>query len=223
MIDNQEEISLAEFKAWLAGLIRGKRGALPDLDDWKAIKETLDKIVPDVEPIVGGPTMPVPIIIREIVKEPYQPEQVPYINPYQPIWITEPNTSWPKIGDMCGEVNIPGAGDDRTGGAGYFPQGQAVCGSFPQEQAMCGGASVAAAGTIGDVGTGVSGCSTIKIDNSAMSPTFVKESGDTFTTSHGFVTISPEQMQFSFTTDDSDGQLNDAMSMMFTEQTKELT
>ncbi len=211
MIENQEEISLAEFKAWLAGLIRGKRGALPDLDDWKAIKETLDKVVPDVDPIVGGPAMPAPIIIREIVKEPYQPEQVPYINPYQPIWVTEPNVWGPKIGEVwCGDNT-----DVQHGaGAGYFPQGQAVC----------GGTSGAAAGSIGDVSVGVSGCSTITIDNSAMSPTFIKERGDTFTPSHGFVTINPDQMQFSFTaSDNSVEQLDDAMSMMFTEQAKELT
>jgi hypothetical protein len=211
MIDNQKEISLAEFKAWLAGLIRGKRGALPDLDDWKAIKETLDKIVPDT---VDAPWTP-PTVVREIIREAAPlPEPVPYINPYPTIWITEPNTYWPKNGDIwCG------AGDDLNSYGG-----DAGAGSFPQGQGMCGGSSAAGAGnTIGSTSV-ASGGSTITIDNSAMSPTTIKESGDTFTTSNGFVTFNPEQMQFSYNaSEDSEGQLNDAMSMMFTEQSKELT
>lgn len=47
MTENQETITLNEFKAWLVGLIRGKNGALPDLDDWNVIKNMIDKIVPE--------------------------------------------------------------------------------------------------------------------------------------------------------------------------------
>lgn len=36
--------TIDEFRAWLARLIQDKRGALPDLDDWKLIKEQLDKV-----------------------------------------------------------------------------------------------------------------------------------------------------------------------------------
>lgn len=40
----EETITIAEFKSWLAGLIQGKRGALPDMEDWKLIKQMLDKV-----------------------------------------------------------------------------------------------------------------------------------------------------------------------------------
>ena len=44
MIEDKEKITLGEFKAWLAGLILGKNGAIPDLEDWKQIKVMLDKV-----------------------------------------------------------------------------------------------------------------------------------------------------------------------------------
>ena len=229
MIENQEELSLAEFKAWLAGLIRGKRGALPDLEDWKAIKDTLDKVVPDT---VDVPTWTPPTIVKEYIREPsptHAPEQIPYV-PYQPIWITEPNTWHPEIGEVwCG------VGDNIYGGAGYYPQGQA--GYVPQGYGSCGGNVGAAGGTIGDAGVGVSGCSTIKIDNSAMSPTHVE--GDMPAFSNGSVVVAPEQMSFNLecnscgTTDlDNHGvlcsdnpepePLDNAMAMLFAKSTKEL-
>jgi len=55
--ESKEEISFNEFKAWLTGLIRGKRGQLPDLEDWKQIKVMMDKVEPEVETI----TLPAPI------------------------------------------------------------------------------------------------------------------------------------------------------------------
>lgn len=195
MIDTEEEITFAEFKAWLAGLIRGKRGALPDLEDWKAIKKLMDKVVPDVAPpIVGGPAMPAPIIIREIVKEePYRPEQFPYTP--QPIWITPyDNTGYPpNDGVWCnGQVDIP-----ASDGAGYFPQGGA--GYFPQGQAVGGGMD----------------CGATMLN--AQSPTTTVMDGKEITS--GCVTLDPAQMQFSFTTlDNSDAQLDDAIDMMFTAQ-----
>lgn len=207
MIEKQEEISLAEFKAWLAGLIRGKRGALPDLEDWKAIKDTLDKVVPDT---VDVPTWTPPTIVKEYIRDPsptHAPEQIPYV-PYQPIWITEPNTWQPQIGEVwCG------AGDNLYGGgAGYFPQGYPYAGS--------GGMAGAAGGSIGDVG-GVGGCSTFKIDNSAMAPTHVEGGMSTGSS----VNIAPEQMQFDFTISDNSEELeplDNAMAMLFAKSTKEL-
>jgi hypothetical protein len=37
-------MTLDEFKTWLNKLIVDKKGALPDLSDWKQIKENLDKV-----------------------------------------------------------------------------------------------------------------------------------------------------------------------------------
>ncbi len=88
-IETQTTITYAEFKAWMEGMIRGKRGALPDLEDWKNIKMMMDKVVPDKPirvPPIGSPT-PVP-------SAPYWPT-LPAIpsHPWQP---TLPNTPWPR-------------------------------------------------------------------------------------------------------------------------------
>lgn len=40
----KKAMTLAEFKTWLNNLVVSKKGALPDLTDWKNIKETLDKV-----------------------------------------------------------------------------------------------------------------------------------------------------------------------------------
>lgn len=37
-------ITIDEFRSWLVQLIQDKKGALPDLNDWKLIKEQLDKV-----------------------------------------------------------------------------------------------------------------------------------------------------------------------------------
>lgn len=37
-------ITIDEFKSWLNELVANKKGALPDLNDWKNIKEMLDKV-----------------------------------------------------------------------------------------------------------------------------------------------------------------------------------
>lgn len=55
-INEKKTITFDEFRAWLTGLIVGKRGALPDIDDWKMIKEMMDKVVPENEIV----TMPRP-------------------------------------------------------------------------------------------------------------------------------------------------------------------
>lgn len=58
MIENQETITLGEFKAWLIGLIRGKNNTLPDLEDWKIIKTMLDKVVSEKEVVVEKEYIP---------------------------------------------------------------------------------------------------------------------------------------------------------------------
>lgn len=40
----RQAISIDEFRSWLYQLVQDKKGALPDLDDWKMIKEQLDKV-----------------------------------------------------------------------------------------------------------------------------------------------------------------------------------
>lgn len=37
-------VTIDEFRTWLYQLIQDKKGALPDLNDWKVIKEQLDKV-----------------------------------------------------------------------------------------------------------------------------------------------------------------------------------
>jgi hypothetical protein len=39
-----QKITFREFKDWLNQLIASKRGALPNLDDWKLIKEKIDQV-----------------------------------------------------------------------------------------------------------------------------------------------------------------------------------
>lgn len=40
----QSSISIDDFRIWINELIQDKKGALPDLNDWKLIKEQLDKV-----------------------------------------------------------------------------------------------------------------------------------------------------------------------------------
>lgn len=98
-MEHKEKITLDEFKAWLTGLIVGKRGALPDVKDWKKIKQMLDKVEPEtVEVPVPAPSDPLPIT-PPMVPGPYDP--TPY-DPYRwpqpdPYW--SPNTLPYTVGD----------------------------------------------------------------------------------------------------------------------------
>jgi hypothetical protein len=40
----KKAMTIDEFKTWLTDLIANKKGALPDLNDWKTIKEKLDSV-----------------------------------------------------------------------------------------------------------------------------------------------------------------------------------
>jgi len=93
-IENKETITLNEFRAWLAGLIYGKQGQLPNLDDWKHIKAMLDKVQPDQEivPVAVPAPAPQPIAIPKTIPrspcEPWNPlPQIPH-----PTWIGDPPT-----------------------------------------------------------------------------------------------------------------------------------
>lgn len=80
----KETITFNEFKAWLTGLVVGKKGALPDIDDWKQIKKMMDKVVSE-EKIV---TIPVP-------SDPVEPQPI-WIT-QQPVWIApQPHTGDPQ-------------------------------------------------------------------------------------------------------------------------------
>lgn len=45
---SNQTITFNEFKQWLTGLIEGKKGGLPDFDDWELIKKKLDSVQPEV-------------------------------------------------------------------------------------------------------------------------------------------------------------------------------
>lgn len=104
---NKETITFGEFRSWLTGLILGKRGALPDLDDWKEIKKMMDKVEEK-----GVEYVPLPY------KEPnpgIQPFDVIGPGLYPPS-ITTPNTSpsWQPFTTWCSssaDMNVTWAGD----------------------------------------------------------------------------------------------------------------
>lgn len=55
----KETITFDEFQAWLTGLIRGMNGQLPGVDEWKQIKQMMNKVVPQKE-YIQNPPMPIP-------------------------------------------------------------------------------------------------------------------------------------------------------------------
>lgn len=87
-MSEENTITFNEFKSFITGLIRGKKGVLPDVDDWAEIKKMMDKVVPEVEirevERAEKPTWPQP-------QNPFQPH-----NPYQDnTWPTYP--SYPSV------------------------------------------------------------------------------------------------------------------------------
>ena len=101
-IENKEKITFSEFQAWLTGLIRGKNGAIPDLDDWRMIKTMMDRVQPDEVTI----TVPVP---TEPLRENYPfprtaPRQWPNTTkPYEysppTIWCSDRTQVQTSLGD----------------------------------------------------------------------------------------------------------------------------
>lgn len=82
-IKSKEEISFDEFKAWINGLLYGKGRAVPDADDWKEIKNMLEKVVPDVVEMQNPetpffPTLPHPQVV------PYVTPNTPEVEPWKP-------------------------------------------------------------------------------------------------------------------------------------------
>lgn len=89
-MEEKTSITLDEFKAWLAGLIVGKQGVLPDTKDWKRIKEMLDKVEPEVVQ-VPVPSNPLPIT-PPLVPDPYDP----YRWPQTPQWPSDDPYRWDR-------------------------------------------------------------------------------------------------------------------------------
>lgn len=88
-LQEANKITYSEFKIWLQGLIEGKKGMLPDHEDWKRIKIMMDRVVPEVQkvPIYAPlPTIPTP--------SPLNPTY-----PIQPIWVVPetPNFTYGTI------------------------------------------------------------------------------------------------------------------------------
>lgn len=88
MFENKEEITLNEFKAWLVGLIRGKNGKLPDFEDWKLIKEMLDKIVPEQSVVT---------IKEDKDSDPFGPWKTDPYKYYPPYYVGDPPPGTPWI------------------------------------------------------------------------------------------------------------------------------
>ena len=101
--ESQETITFDEFRAWMTGLIQGKRGALPDIEDWKMIKKMMDKVVPEKEFI----NIPQPIDPGIAPQPPFYPSAPPYVP-----WASPTTDKW-TISDSTD--NIPsfttGSGD----------------------------------------------------------------------------------------------------------------
>ena len=110
-LESQETITFGEFRAWLTGLIRGKHGVLPDLEDWKMIKKMMDKVneEPKIVPVPVQPNYPLSDPWNE---RPWAPPQSPSVAPntgqppYTPpvIWCSGNHEDAPaqQYGDMNG-------------------------------------------------------------------------------------------------------------------------
>ena len=104
--ESKEVITFDEFKAWLTGLIVGKRGALPDLEDWKQIKKMMDKVVP--ETIIEE---------REVFKDfPFPSDPQPWKSPITPmIPASPPVTPDPYVPWTPTNPYAPNPWMERTG------------------------------------------------------------------------------------------------------------
>jgi len=96
-LENAEKITYNELRAWMTGLIRGKRGAIPDLEDWKQIKIMMDKVQPEVVTI---PALNHSDVYGPIVTQPNYPNY-PY-DPYSP-WCDSPTVVRNPFGGFTNE------------------------------------------------------------------------------------------------------------------------
>ena len=85
-IERRNTITFGEFKCWLRGLIEGKRGVIPDIEDWKRIKQMMDKVVipENIKYVPALPVAPVlyplyPPGVHMYPTTPPQPTTLPWI------------------------------------------------------------------------------------------------------------------------------------------------
>ena len=87
-MNEEKTITFAEFKAWLTGLIQGKGGALPDVADWKRIKQKMDQVVEQEQLPVSEPHhVYYPPVFQPRYDEPYPCSYPPNPGPH---WTTSP-------------------------------------------------------------------------------------------------------------------------------------
>lgn len=100
-----DPISIDEFRSFLTGLIIGKGGALPDLNDWKIIKKMLDRVTADeIITLPQLPSMPIDPFRSNpppFAPYPHHPPFAPNIfapNPFnQPTWIGDNTGTIPNV------------------------------------------------------------------------------------------------------------------------------
>ncbi len=93
-VELKVEISFDEFKAWMNGLLRGKGSQLPNIDDWRVIKNMMDKVVPDTETIVQHTPIYTNPPIHPTWEEPQKYPSVP--------WCDTTYGGTPKISNIGG-------------------------------------------------------------------------------------------------------------------------
>ena len=82
-IKSKEKISFDEFKAWVNGLLYGKGRTVPDADDWKEIKNMMEKVVPDVVEVQDPETPFFPTLPQAPIV-PYDSPKTPEVEPWKP-------------------------------------------------------------------------------------------------------------------------------------------
>lgn len=99
------DITFAEFKAWMNGMIYGRGNNLPDAGDWKLIKQMMERVVPDkVE--IQNPITPWTPITAPVV---------PYTDPYTPPpidkWVITCSNDSISLTDRPAVGSMHGGGD----------------------------------------------------------------------------------------------------------------
>lgn len=110
-VETKPTITFDEFRAWLTGLIRGMDGKLPGVEEWKQIKQMMDKVQPEVREVQNpapSPTHPLPM---PVPSEPYWPKDR---WPYQ-IWCGDSTSRYGNnTGDLTNITHTHTNGDPVT-------------------------------------------------------------------------------------------------------------
>ena len=132
-IKSKEKISFDEFKAWVNGLLYGKGRAVPDADDWKEIKNMLEKVVPDVVEMQNPetpffPTLPQPQVV------PYVTPNTPEVEPWKPPFPVTCGSD--KIADSLTSSNSNYGGFAGFGIAAGYENNIKECGELTGQMAV---------------------------------------------------------------------------------------